>query len=163
MRRLAALLPRRRQVTRDLSFEVGAPIERVFAAYSDFANHVGKHSFLQRIITHRDWYEDDTHHVDFTAIEKIPVAGVPITSRTRARQRIHPAEFSYETDTRSAPGVVTHQKAVFQDLGDGRTRVTEHLTFEASSLLIGFTVTMGVAAHQETQAALKKSIENGEL
>ncbi|MFC6085782.1 SRPBCC family protein [Sphaerisporangium aureirubrum] len=156
------LLPRRR-VTHELSFEVGAPLSRVFAAYSDVGNHLGKHSFLRRIITHRDWYEDDTRHVDFTAVERIPVAGVPVTSRTHARQRIHPAEFFYETDTRSAPGVVTHQKVVFLDLGDGRTGVTEHLTFEANSLLIGFAVTMGVAAHKETQAALKKALENGEL
>jgi hypothetical protein len=153
----------RSQVKRDISIEINAPIEHVFGAYSNVNNHLGKHSFLKRIVTHKDWTEADTRYVNFTAIEEIPVAGVPVTSKTHAQQRIHHNGFYYETDTWSLPNIVTHQKVVFEDLGDGRTRVTEHLTFEASILLIDFTVTNGVAAHQETQAGLKAAIENGEI
>ncbi len=154
----------RSQVKRDISIEIAAPIEHVFTAYSNVNNHVGLHSFLKRVVTHKDRVQDDTRYIDFTAIEEIPVvAGLPVTSKTHAQQRIHHSGYYYETDSWSLPNVVTHQKIVFADLGDGRTRVTEHLTFEASILLIDFTVTNGVSSHQETQAGLKKAIENGDL
>ncbi|GII56690.1 hypothetical protein Pth03_50790 [Planotetraspora thailandica] len=150
----------RKQVSRDISIDIDAPIEHVFEVYSNVNNHVGLHSFLKRMVTHKDWTEAGTHYIDFTAIEEIPVAGVPVTSKTHAQQRIHPDGFSYETDSWSLPNVVTHQTIVFQDLGD-TTRVTEHLTFEASVLLIDFTVTNGVSSHQETQEGLKQAIESG--
>ncbi|GAA5057702.1 hypothetical protein HNP84_000543 [Thermocatellispora tengchongensis] len=153
----------RSRVSRDISIDIDAPVQRVFDAYSDVNNHIGMHSFLKRIVTHKDWTEGATRYVNFTAIEDIPVAGVPVTSRTHAQQRIHRDELYYETDTWTLPNVVTHQRIVFQDLGGGRTRVTEHLTFEASVLLIDFTVTNGVASHQATQAGLKAAIENGDI
>jgi hypothetical protein len=152
----------RSQVSRDISIDIDAPIEHVFEVYSNVNNHVGLHSFLKRVVTHKDWTEAGTRYINFTAIEEIPVAGVPVTSKTHAQQRIHHDGFFYETDSWSLPNVVTHQKIVFQDLGD-TTRVTEHLTFEASMLLIDFTVTNGVSSHQETQAGLKQAIESGAL
>jgi hypothetical protein len=154
----------RSRVSRDISIDINAPIEHVFVAYSNVNNHVGLHPFLKRVVTHKDWTEAGTHYINFTAIEEIPVvAGAPVTSKTHAQQRIHPDGFYYETDSWSLPNVVTHQKIVFEDLGGGRTRVTEHLTFEASILLIDFTVTNGVSSHQETQARLKQAIESGAL
>ncbi|WP_248963608.1 hypothetical protein [Sphaerisporangium perillae] len=153
----------RSRAERDISIEINAPIEHVFEVYSNFANHIGRHSFLKRIVTHKDWTEAGTRYLNFTAIEEIPVAGVPVTSKTHGQQRIHPDGFYYETDSWSLPNIVTHQKIVFEDLGNGRTRVTEHLLFEAGILLIDFTVENGVAAHQETQAGLKEAIESGEL
>ncbi|GAA1295996.1 hypothetical protein Psi02_12040 [Planotetraspora silvatica] len=154
----------RSQVKRDISIDIDAPIEHVFAAYSNVNNHLGLHSFLKRVVTHEDRTEAGTHYIDFTAIEDIPVvAGIPVTSKTHAQQRIHPDGFYYETDSWSLPNVVTHQKIVFEELGDGGTRVTEHLTFEASVLLIDFTVTNGVSSHEETQEGLKEAIESGAL
>ncbi|MEW9532116.1 SRPBCC family protein [Microbispora sp. NPDC049125] len=153
----------RSRVERDISIDIDAPREHVFEVYSNFDNHVGRHSFLQRIVTHKDWTDGGVHYVNFTAIENIPIAGVPVTTKTHGQQRVHPDGFYYETDSWTLPNVVTHQKIVFTDLGDGRTRVTEHLMFEASVLLIDFTVTNGVASHQETQAGLKEAIESGEL
>ncbi|GAA4594269.1 hypothetical protein GCM10023194_60660 [Planotetraspora phitsanulokensis] len=154
----------RSQVKRDISIDIDAPIEHVFTAYSNVGNHVGLHSFLKRVVTHGDRTEGGTRYIDFTAIEDIPVvAGIPVTSKTHAQQRIHAGEFFYETDSWSLPNVVTHQKIVFEDLGAGRTRVTEHLTFEASVVLIDFTVRNGVSSHQETQEGLKEAIEGGAL
>lgn len=164
--KLTAPLPwtGRSQVTRDISIDINAPIDRVFDAYSNVNNHIGMHSFLKRVVTHADYTTGGVRYVNFTAIEEIPVvAGVPVTSRTHAQQRIHRDAHYYETDSWTLPNVVTHQKIVFTALGDGATRVTEHLTFEASILLIDFTVTNGVASHQATQAGLKTAIENGTL
>ncbi|MEU8385961.1 SRPBCC family protein [Streptosporangium sp. NPDC048865] len=153
----------RSQVKRDISIEIDAPVQHVFDAYSNINNHLGMHSFLKRVVTHADWTDAGTRYVNFTAVEDIPVAGLPVTSNTHAQQRIHRDDLYYETDTWTLPNVVTHQRIVFEDLGDGRTRVTEHLTFEASVLLIDFTVTNGVSSHQATQAGLKAAIESGEL
>jgi hypothetical protein len=154
----------RSQVNRDIAIDINAPIAHVFDAYSNINNHIGMHSFLKRVVTHADWTENDVRYINFTAIEDIPlVAGIPVSSKTHAQQRIHRNAFYYETDSWTLPNVVTHQKIVFTDLGNGVTRVTEHLTFEASILLIDFTVTNGVAAHQATQAGLKTAIENGTL
>lgn len=153
----------RRQVTKESSCEVGAPAARVFAVFSEVVNHIGRHPFLREIDIHGDRYEDGTRRLEFTAVERIPVAGVPITGRIRARQRIDPAGLWYEIDTWTAPGVVTHQRAVFHDLGGGRTRVADRMTFEANALLIGFAVSQGVAAHERTLAALTYAMENGEL
>ncbi|MFI6454410.1 SRPBCC family protein [Streptosporangium amethystogenes] len=153
----------RKQVTRDVSIEINAPVEHVFDAYSNINNHLGMHSFLKRVVTHADWNEPGTRYVNFTAVEEIPVAGLPVTSNTHAQQRVHRDDLYYETDSWTLPNVVTHQKIVFTDLDGGRTRVTEHLTFEASILLIDFTVTNGVSSHQATQAGLKAAIESGLL
>ncbi|MEV4524628.1 SRPBCC family protein [Streptosporangium sp. NPDC049304] len=153
----------RGQAKRDVSIEIDAPVEHVFDAYSNINNHLGAHSFLQRVVTHADWTDAGTRYVNLTAVENIPVAGLPVTVNTHAQQRVHRDALYYETDTWTLPNVVTHQKIIFHDLGDGRTRVTEHLTFEASVLLLDFTVTNGVSSHQATQAGLKAAIESGEL
>ncbi|MFI6512502.1 SRPBCC family protein [Streptosporangium sp. NPDC050855] len=153
----------RSRAERDISIEIDAPVQHVFDVYSDIENHLGIHPFLRRVITHRDRTENGVRLVDFTAVEDVPVAGVPVTSETHAQQRLHRDALFYETDTWTLPNVVTHQKIVFEDLGQGRTRVTEHLVFEASVLLIDFTVTNGVSSHQRTQAGLKEAIESGEL
>ncbi|MEU4830891.1 SRPBCC family protein [Streptosporangium sp. NPDC023615] len=153
----------RSRVERDISIDIDAPAEQVFDAYSDIENHLGIHPFLRRVLTHRDRTENGVRLVDLTAVEDVPVAGVPVSSETHAQQRLHRDELFYETDTWTLPNVVTHQRISFEDLGDGRTRVTEHLVFEASVLLIDFTVTNGVSSHRRTQAGLKEAIESGEL
>ncbi|MGC5010193.1 SRPBCC family protein [Streptosporangium sp. DT93] len=153
----------RSRVERDISIEINAPVEHVFDAYSDFENHLGIHPFLRQVITHRDRTENGVRLVDLTAVEDVPIAGLPVSSETHAQQRLHRDELFYETDSWTLPNVVTHQRISFEDLGQGRTRVTEHLVFEASILLIDFTVTNGVSSHQQTQAGLKEAIESGEL
>jgi hypothetical protein len=150
--------------TRDLSIDINAPIDHVFAAYSDINHHLGIHPFLKRVATHADYVQDGIRYVNFTAVEQIPVVdGVPVTANTHAQQRLHVADHFYETDTWTLPNVVTHQRIDFTDLGGGSTRVTEHLTFEANILLIDFTVSNGVSSHQVTQAGLKAAIESGRL
>ncbi|MEV1242391.1 SRPBCC family protein [Nonomuraea sp. NPDC050022] len=154
----------RTAVTRDLPIDIDAPLDHVFAAYSDINHHIGLHPFLKRVATHADYVQDGLRYVNFTAVEDVPVTdGVPVTVNTHAQQRVHAAEYFYETDTWTMPNVVTHQRIDFTDLGGGRTRVTEHLTFEANVLLIDFTVTNGVSSHQQTQVALKEAIESGRL
>ncbi|MEV4183514.1 SRPBCC family protein [Streptosporangium canum] len=146
-----------------ISIEIDAPVEHVFAAYSDINHHIGMHSFLKRVVTHGDRSQGGTRTIDFTAIEEIPYQGTIVTSKTHAQQRIDHAGLRYETDTWSLPGVVTHQKILFKELDNGKTEVTEHLTFDADTSLIDFVVTNGVASHEQTQAALKQAIESGEL
>ncbi len=153
----------RKRVTRTISIEIDAPIDHVFDAYSDIDNHIGRHAFLRRVITHAEYEDDEVVVRNFTAVEDVPIAGIPVPTNTHAQQRIHSDDYFYESDSWTAPGVVTHQLAIFEDLGNGRTRVTERLVFEAEFLLIDFTVTNGVAAHQATMAAMKESIESGEL
>ncbi len=150
-------------VTRTLSIEIDAPIDHVFAVYSDIDNHVGRHSFLRRVVTHAEYESDGVHVRNFTALEDVPIAGVPVELHTHAQQRIHEDGYFYESDSFDLPDVVTHQLVVFEDLGDGRTRVTERLVFETNALLIDFTVTNGVEAHEATMAGLKEAIESGEL
>ncbi|MCW2879401.1 MAG: hypothetical protein JWQ95_3501 [Sphaerisporangium sp.] len=153
-------------VSRDkaqISIDINAPVGHVFAAYSNINNHIGRHSFLKRLVTHKDWSWEDTRYVNFTAIEEIPYQGAIFTSKTHAQQRVHQDDLYYETDTWSLPNVVTHQKIVFKKLDDGSTRVTERLTFDADTSLIDFVVTNGVASHQQTQLGLKEGIEIGEL
>ncbi|MBB2912019.1 hypothetical protein FHS43_003299 [Streptosporangium becharense] len=153
----------RERVKTSISIEIAAPAEQVFTAYSNINNHLGMHSFLKRVVTHKDWCRDDTRYINFTAVEEIPYQGQIVVSNTHAQQRIHQDELYYETDTWSQPNVVTHQKIVFTPLDGGRTKVTEHLTFDADTSLIDFAVTNGVASHEVTQAALKQAIESGEL
>jgi hypothetical protein len=150
-------------VTKTLSIEIDAPIDHVFAIYSDVDNHVGRHSFLRRVVTHEEYEDGDVHVRNFTALEDVPIAGIPVELHTHAQQRIHEDAYFYESDSFDLPDVVTHQLVVFEDLGDGRTRVTEHLVFETNVLLINFTVTNGVDAHEATMQGLKEAIESGEL
>jgi hypothetical protein len=150
-------------VQRTLSIEIDAPIDHVFAVYSDFDNHVGQHSFLKRVVTHEEYESDGVHVRNFTALEDVPLAGVPVELHTHAQQRVHEDAYFYESDSFDLPDVVTHQLVVFEDLGDGRTRVTERLTFETNLLLIDFTVANGVSAHEATMQGLKAAIESGAL
>lgn len=146
-----------------ISIEIDAPVEHVFAAYSDINHHIGMHSFLKRVVTHDDRSQAGTRTINFTAIEEIPYQGTIVTSNTHAQQRIDHDGLRYETDTWSLPGVVTHQKILFKKLANGKTAVTEYLVFDADTSLIDFVVTNGVASHEQTQAALKQAIESGEL
>jgi hypothetical protein len=150
-------------VTRTISIEIDAPIDHVFSVYSDIDNHVGRHSFLKRVVTHQEYERDGVHVRNFTALEDVPLGGVPVELHTHAQQRIHEDGYFYESDSFDLPDVVTHQLVVFEDLGDGRTRVTERLTFETNPLLIDFTVDNGVEAHEATMQGLKEAIESGEL
>jgi hypothetical protein len=87
----------------------------------------------------------------------------PVTIHTHAQQRIHADEYFYTVDTWSAPDVVFHGLARFEDLGGGRTRVIEELVFQTNPLLIDFTVTNGVSSHEEGMRALKRDIESGAI
>jgi hypothetical protein len=155
----------RSSVSRDISIDINAPRQHVFDVYSNFNNHIGRAAFLVRNVYHKVWTTGGVQYNNLTAIEDIPlpVVGIVTSDKTHAQQRIHLNEFFYETDSWTLPNVVTHQKIVFDDLGGGVTRVTEHLTFEASIALIDYTVTNGVSSHQQTQAGLKAAIESGEL
>ncbi|MFF3671134.1 SRPBCC family protein [Microtetraspora malaysiensis] len=153
----------RRRVTSSISIEINAPAARVFPAYSDFNHHIGMNPFLRRVITHKDWCSAGTRNINLTAIEEIPYEGTVVVSKTHAQQRLHEKELYYETDSWSFPGVVTHQKIVFNQLKGGKTKVTENLTFEADDDMIDFAATNGVAAHQQLQTALKQAIESGAL
>ncbi|RCG21003.1 hypothetical protein DQ384_37065 [Sphaerisporangium album] len=153
----------RSRETAEISIQIDAPVQRVFEKYSNINNHVGRHSFLKRVVTHKDWCRYDTRYVNFTAIEEIPYEGAIVTNKTHAQQRIHQEDLYYETDTWSLPGVVTHQKILFKRLPGGKTQVTERLTFDADTSLIEFVVTNGVASHEQTQLGLKEAIESGEV
>lgn len=146
---------------RDISVDIAAPAAEVFAHYSDFRNHQGANPFLKRLVFHRDTTASGVRTIDLTALEDVPVGGLALEVKTHARQRLHPADLFYEVDSWTLPNVVTHQKIVFTALGPDTTRVTEHLTFEANLLLLDYTVTNGVAAHQSLQTALKSRIESG--
>ncbi|MCT9931786.1 hypothetical protein N5079_16360 [Planotetraspora sp. A-T 1434] len=146
-----------------ISVTIDAPIEHVFTAYSNINNHIGRAAFLKRVVTHSDSTQNNTRYINFTAVEEIPYQGTLVTLKTYAQQRIHQNGFFYETDTWSQPNVVTHQKIIFEEVGDGSTEVTENLTFDADDSLIDFVVANGVASHQQTQAAIKQAIESGQL
>ncbi|WP_030923322.1 hypothetical protein [Streptosporangium amethystogenes] len=146
-----------------ISITINASAKKVFAAYSNINNHVGMHSFLKRVVTHKDWFKNGKRHINFTAVEEIPYEGAIVTSNTHAQQRINADALCYETDTWSLPGVVTHQKIVFTKLTSGKTEVTEYLTFDADTSLIDFVVANGVASHEVTQAGLKQAIESGSI
>jgi hypothetical protein len=146
-----------------ISITIDAPVKHVFSLYSNINNHVGMHSFLKRVVTHKDWTKGRTRTIDFTAIEEIPYEGAIVISKTHAQQRINRDKLYYETDTWSLPNVVTHQKIVFEKRPGGKTEVTELLTFEADTSLIDFVVENGTASHEVNQAALKQAIESGEL
>lgn len=153
----------RSQRTATISIVIDAPFRHVFDAYSNFSNHIGRNPFLTRVVTHKDWRKGSLRHINLTAVEEVPYEGTIVTLNTHAQQRLHRSKRYYEVDSWSAPGVVTHQKIVFKPLSKRQTKVTEHLTFEADNSLIDFTVTNGVAAHQQIQTALKQAIESGEL
>ncbi|GAA4210624.1 hypothetical protein GCM10022252_78640 [Streptosporangium oxazolinicum] len=146
-----------------ISITINAPVKHVFSAYSNINNHLGMHSFLKRVVTHKDWSQAGKRYINFTAVEEIPYEGSIVVSNTHAQQRIDKAGLYYETDTWSLPNVVTHQKIVFKKLTPGKTQVTEYLTFDADDTLIDFALANGVASHEATQAALKQAIENGDL
>lgn len=151
------------RVTTSISIDINAPAARVFNAYSDMNNHIGRAAFLKRVVTHKTWGRFGVQYNNLTAVEEVPYEGQLVLLNTHAQQRIHRSKLFYETDTYSEPGVITHQKIVFKKLGHQKTRVTEHLTFDADSPLIDFVVANGVASHQQTQAALKQAIESGDL
>ncbi|MER6827296.1 hypothetical protein ABT352_15040 [Streptosporangium sp. NPDC000563] len=146
-----------------ISITIDAPVNRVFPAYSNINNHLGLHSFLKRVVTHKDRRQGSKRHIDFTAVEELPYEGSTVVINTHAQQRINPAALYYETDSWTMPNVVTHQKIVFEALSGGKTKVTEYLTFDADSTLIDFVLQNGVASHQATQAGMKQAIESGEL
>jgi hypothetical protein len=153
----------RSQRTASISIVINAPAWRVFDVYSNFNNHIGRNPFLTRVVTHKDWCWGNARYINLTAIEQVPYDGTIVDLKTHAQQRLYRSKLYYEVDSWSAPGVETHQKIVFKALSKGKTEVTEHLTFEADNSLIDFTVTNGVAAHQQIQTALKQAIESGEL
>lgn len=153
----------RAQATVDLPIDIAAPIEHVYAVYSNLENDIGRHPFLQAIITYSDCVREGVEYIDFTALENVPAGPLVIPGHTHAQQRKQPAQYLYYTDSWDAPNITTHQLVTFTDMGNGTTHVNEHITFVADPLLIGFTETNGVSAHQAYQAALKRDIENGTL
>ncbi|MCA9574842.1 MAG: hypothetical protein KC668_05375 [Myxococcales bacterium] len=153
----------RRQVSRTISIDVNASIDYVFDAYSNIDNHVGRHALLQRVVNHREYEADGAVVREFTAIENLPVGGLAVPINTHAQQRIYADDHYYETDSWTAPGVITHQLIAFEEVAPGVTRITEYLTFEAEFLLIDYTVTNGVSSHQATLTGMKAAIEAGEF
>ncbi|MFG3437531.1 hypothetical protein ACGF0J_09830 [Nonomuraea sp. NPDC047897] len=151
----------RSRATTEISIEIDRPVGQVFSAYSNLDNHIGVNPFLKRVATHADSRRHGTRYVNLTAIEEIPYQGTTVTNKVHAQQRLHTAGFFYETDTWSEPDVVTHQMITFKQVGDGRTLVTEKLTFDADTALIDFVAANGTASHQQTQAGLKQAIEQG--
>jgi hypothetical protein len=158
-----SLLSLRKQVLRTLSIEIDEPIDHVFDVYSDIDNHIGRHPFLKSVTTHQEYVSNGVHVRNFTAIEDVPIAGVPVRLHTHAQQRTYASAYYYEADSHDAPDVITHQRITFVDLGGGRTRVTESLVFETNAALIDFTVQNGVAAHQTNMQILKADLESGAL
>jgi hypothetical protein len=153
----------RSQVTVDLPIDIQAPLDHVYSVYSNLQNDIGRHPFLQGFVTFADYVDDGVEYIDFTALENVPAGPIVIPGHTQAQQRKHPAQHLYYTDSWDAPNITTHQTVTFMDMGNGTTHVNEHITFLANPLLINFTVTNGVSAHQAYQAALKRDIENGTL
>jgi hypothetical protein len=153
----------RSQVTVDLPSDIQAPLDHVYSVYSNLQNDIGRHPFLQGFIIFADYVDDGVEYIDFTALENVPAGPIVIPGHTQAQQRKHPAQYLYYTDSWDAPNITTHQTVTFTDMGNGTTHVNEHITFLANPLLINFTVTNGVSAHQAYQAALKRDIENGTL
>ncbi|MFD9128197.1 SRPBCC family protein [Kitasatospora sp. NPDC059571] len=151
----------RRLVEHTLTIDIEAPARRVFEVYADVRNHMGAHSFLQRLVMHAEAAQQDVRTVDFTAFEAVPVAGVRVSTAVHVRQRIDHRNLTYETVTWSSPAVMTRQKVVVTALDDGRTRVDETLAFEANLLLARFAATRGTAAHLATHHHLKTAIETG--
>ncbi|WP_277830670.1 hypothetical protein [Speluncibacter jeojiensis] len=146
----------------DLPVTIDAPVDRVFPAYSNLENSLGRHPFLRGVLDHRRYTDGDAAVWEFIALEDIPAGPVSIPGRTVGRQEMHAADHWYSTDTWDAPGVITHQKVTF-DAHGGATTVTEHLTFSAPASLIDYTVKNGVSSHIANQQAMKRDIENGTL
>jgi hypothetical protein len=149
-------------VTVDLPVTIDAPADRVFPAYSNLYNSLGRHPFLKGILDRRSYTDGDADVWEFIALEDIPAGSASIPGRTVGQQRIHAADRWYTTDTWDAPGVITNQKVTFTENG-GATTVVEHLTFRAPAVLIDYTVQNGVSSHIENQQAMKRDIENGTL
>ncbi|MGW4479377.1 hypothetical protein [Rhodococcus triatomae] len=149
-------------VTVDLPVTIDAPADRVFPAYSNLHNSLGRHPFLKGILDRRTYTDGDADVWEFIALEDIPAGSASIPGRTVGQQRTYAAERWYTTDTWDAPGVITNQKVTFTENG-GSTTVVEHLTFRAPAVLIDYTVQNGVSSHIENQQAMKRDIENGTL
>jgi len=149
-------------VSVDLPVTIDAPIDRVFSAYSNLYNSLGRHPFLKDVLDHRRYTEGDADVWEFIALEDIPAGSMSIPGRTVGQQRLYAADHWYSTDTWDMPGVITHQKVTFVADGDATT-VTEHLTFSAPDALIDYTVQNGVSSHIANQQAMKRDIENGTL
>ncbi|TKK88745.1 hypothetical protein FDA94_11675 [Herbidospora galbida] len=149
--------------SQSISVDIAAPRYEVFAIYSNFENHIGANPLLQRVVVHSDTTSGGVRTVNQTAIENTPLQpGLPATPiNTHAQQRINAAGYFYEVDSWTLPNVITHQTITFEDLGAAGTRVTENLRFEASVLLIDYTVSQGVMAHQGIQSVFKQRIESG--
>ncbi|WP_246097750.1 hypothetical protein [Rhodococcus spelaei] len=145
-----------------LPITINAPIDRVFPAYSNLYNSLGRHPFLRGVLDRRKYTEGGADVWEFIALEDIPAGSASIPGRTVGQQRVYAADHWYSTDTWDAPGVITHQKVTFAESG-GATTVTEQLTFSAPALLIDYTVKNGVSSHIENQQAMKRDIENGTI
>lgn len=146
----------------DLPITINAPIDQVFAAYSNFDNSFGRHPFLKGVLDRRKYNEAGAEVWEFIALEDIPAGPISIPGRTVGKQRMHAAEHWYSTETWDLPGVITRQQITFATDGDS-TVVTEHLSFSAPAALIDYTVQNGVDSHIVNQQAMKRDIENGTL
>jgi hypothetical protein len=146
----------------DLPITINAPIDRVFAAYSNFNNSFGRHPFLKGVLDRRKYTEGGAEVWEFIALEDIPLGPISIPGRTVGKQRMYAAEHWYSTETWDLPGVITRQKITFAKDGDS-TVVTEHLSFSAPAVLIDYSVQNGVDSHIVNQKALKRDIESGAL
>jgi hypothetical protein len=150
-----------RRVERTLSIDIDAPLERVFPAYAEVDNHIGRHPFNRGQETHAESEADGVHVRNYTTIEEVPILFFSTTIHTHAQQSIYAADHAYTVDTWTSPDVFFHGVVQFQDLGGGRTRVSERVVFQTNLFLIDFTVKNGVASHEQGMQALKRDIEAG--
>lgn len=161
---------------RTLRIEIEAPIDEVFAVFSDVHQHFGLHPLLRHVVTHAlvDIEEEDGDSDDddgdgdgtarrerrFTAVEDVALGfGVVLPIETHAVMRIDRTHHRYTTESWTDPATITRQIFVFTDVGGGVTRIDETITFEAPLLLLRTAVDGGFGAHTRFMAAAKQRIE----
>ena len=145
---------------RTLRIEIDAPVDEVFAVFSDVHQHFGLHPLLRHVVTHALIDDDSRRERRFTAVEDVPVGfGVVVPIETHAVTRIDAARHRYTTESWTDPATITRQIFVFTDVGDGVTRVDETITFEAPLVLMPTAVDGGFGAHTRFMTAAKQRIE----
>lgn len=155
------------RVQRVLDVDVHAPIERVFAAFSNVGFHYQRHALLRGATTWALLPRDDVGpgvvERRFTAIEDVPLLpGVSLPVATYARVLVDEARHRFTTESWTEPSTITRQVWTFTE-HDGVVHVHETITFESSAALMATVVEGGVSAHTAMFVALKRDLEAGVL
>jgi hypothetical protein len=147
-----------------ISIVINAPVDDVYAVYSNVYNAVGINPDLDSVVPIHYTFAGGIPTFDFIAVESIPLGGgVVLQEDTVAQYRFHDDEHFYDADSYDVPGIITHQHVVFVAIDCAHTQVTEYLTFEAPPIYIAETAEGGVFAHEQIQAGFKAAIESGTL